>query len=78
MSIRTLYGLLEDVLFLKSGTPEFVRNTDIGPNLQKMAEQVDFPWIVEAVYRLGELESGMRRNLLRTLALDAFATSLES
>ena len=26
---------------------------------------------------LGELESGMRRNLLRTLALDAFATSLE-
>ena len=76
-AIRTLYALLEDMLFLKSGTPEFVRNTDIGPHLQKMAEQVDFPWIVEAVNRLGELESGMRRNLLRTLALDAFATSLE-
>ena len=42
-----------------------------------MAEQVDFPWIVEAVRQLGDLETGMRRNLLRTLALDAFATSLE-
>lgn len=77
LSIRTLYVLLEDVLFLKSGTREFVRNTDIVPTLQKTAEQVDFPWIVEAVNRLGELESGMRRNLLRTLALDSFATSLE-
>ena len=76
-SIRTLYALLEDILFLKSGTPEFVRNTDLEPQLRKMAEQVDFLWIVEAVNRLGELESGMRRNLLRTLALDAFATSLE-
>ena len=77
MAIRTLYALLEDMLFLKSGTPEFVRNTDIAPQLRKMAEQVDFPWVVETVNRLGELESGMRRNLLRTLALDAFATSLE-
>jgi DNA polymerase-3 subunit delta' len=77
MAIRTLYALLEDMLFLKSGTPEFVRNTDIAPQLRKMAEQVDFPWVVETVSRLGELESGMRRNLLRTLALDAFATSLE-
>jgi DNA polymerase-3 subunit delta' len=77
-SIRTLYALLEDLLFIKSGTPEFVRNTDLEPQLRKMAEQVDFAWMVEAVNRLGELESGMRRNLLRTLALDAFATSLES
>ena len=76
-TIRTLYALLEDMLFLKSGTAEFVRNTDIRPHLQKVAEQVDFPWIVEAVNRLGEVETGMRRNLLRTLALDSFATSLE-
>ena len=76
-SVRTLYALLEDLLFLKSGTPEFVRNSDIEPQLRSMAEQVDFAWIVEATNRLGELESGMRRNLLRTLALDAFATSLE-
>ena len=76
-TIRTLYALLEDLLLLKSGTPELVRNIDIQPQLGKMAEQVEFAWIVEAVRQLGDLETGMRRNLLRTLALDAFATSLE-
>ena len=75
--IRTLYGLLEDLLFLKSGTAELVRNHDIQPELEKMAGQVDFAWLVTATQRLGEVESGMRRNLLRSLSLDAFATSLE-
>ena len=75
--IRTMYSLLEDMLFLRSGTPELVRNQDIQPELARMAESVDFSWIVTAVQRLGELESGMRRNLLRSLALDTFATSLE-
>ena len=75
--IRTLYGLLEDLLFLKSGVPEFVRNDDIQPHLGRLAGEVDFPWLVSATRRLGEVESGMRRNLLRSLALDAFAASLE-
>ena len=75
--IRTLYSLLEDLLFLKSGTPEFVRNHDIQPELARMAAEADFPWIVTAAQRLGEVETGMRRNLLRSLALDTFATSLE-
>ena len=75
--IRTLYALLEDLLFLKSGTPELVRNHDIQPELARMAAQSDFTWIVTATRRLGELETGMRRNLLRSLALDTFATSLE-
>jgi DNA polymerase-3 subunit delta' len=75
--IRTLYSLLEDMLLLKSGTAELVRNQDIQPELARMAESVEFAWIVSAVQRLGEVESGMRRNLLRSLALDSFATSLE-
>ena len=75
--IRTLYSLLEDMLFLKSGTPELVRNHDIQPQLERMAAELDFAWIVNATQRLGEVESGMRRNLLRSLALDTFATSLE-
>jgi DNA polymerase-3 subunit delta' len=75
--IRTLYSLLEDLLFLKSGTPELVRNQDLQAELEKMSSQVEFAWIVTATQRLGELESGMRRNLLRSLALDTFATSLE-
>ena len=75
--IRTLYSMLEDMLFLKSGTPELVRNQDIQAELAKMAADVDFEWIVSATQRLGELETGMRRNLLRSLALDTFATALE-
>jgi len=75
--IRTLYALLEDMLFLRSGTAELVRNQDIQPELARMAQNVDFVWITGAVQRLGEVESGMRRNLLRSLSLDSFATSLE-
>jgi DNA polymerase-3 subunit delta' len=77
MLVRTLYSLLEDLLFVKSGTPELVRNTDLQAELQKMSAQVEFEWVVTATQKLGELESGMRRNLLRSLALDTFATSLE-
>ncbi len=74
--IRTVYSLLEDLLFLKSGTPELVRNHDIQPELARMAAEVDFAWIANAAQRLGEVESGMRRNLLRSLSLDSFAASL--
>ena len=76
-TIRVLYSLLEDLLFVKSGTPEMARNQDMLAELNRMAEQVDFDWIVSATQRLGELESGMRRNLLRSLALDSFAAALE-
>jgi DNA polymerase-3 subunit delta' len=75
--IRVLYRLLEDVLVLKSGTPELVRNTDIASELGRMAQSMDFSWIAAASERLGEVESGMRRNLLRSLSLDGFVTALE-
>jgi DNA polymerase III subunit delta' len=75
--LRTLYALLEDMLMLKSGTPELVRNTDIKGELGRIAQSVDFEWIVNASQRLAEVERGMRRNLLRSLSLDAFATALE-
>lgn len=75
--LRTLYSLLQDLLFLQSGTPQLVRNTDILGDLKKMSDAADFPWIQRASEGLGEVERGMRRNLLRSLSLDAFATALE-
>jgi len=75
--LRTLYSLLEDMLFLQSGAPQLVRNTDIMGELKKMAEAADFAWIQRASEGLGEVERGMRRNLMRSLSLDAFATALE-
>lgn len=75
--LRTVYSLLQDLMFLNSGTPELVRNTDIQGELKKLAESADFEWIARASERLAEVERGMRRNLLRSLSLDAFATALE-
>jgi DNA polymerase-3 subunit delta' len=75
--LRTLYSLLEDLLMIKSGTPGLVRNSDIQTELGRTAQSVDFDWIVNASQRLADVERGMRRNLLRSLSLDAFATSLE-
>jgi len=75
--IRTLYSLLRDLMFIQSGAPEAIRNTDISAELKRLAESADFEWIVAASDRLAEVERGMRRNLLRSLSLDAFAVGLE-
>jgi len=75
--LRTLYSLLQDLTFLNSRTPELVRNTDIQGELKSLAESADFEWIAMAAGRLNDVERGMRRNLLRSLSLDAFATALE-
>ena len=75
--IRATYLLLQDLLFIHSATPELVRNTDILGELQKLAQAADFQWVAFAADRLAEVERGMRRNLLRSLSLDALAVSLE-
>jgi DNA polymerase-3 subunit delta' len=75
--LRTLYSLLRDLMFLGSGTPELVHNIDIQAQLTRMAEAADFEWIAAASDRLAEVERGMRRNLLRSLSLDAFASALD-
>jgi DNA polymerase III subunit delta' len=74
--IKTLYSLLRDLTFIDSGAPEAVRNTDILVDLKRLAESLDFEWITAASDRLAEVERGMRRNLLRSLSLDAFAAAL--
>jgi len=75
--VRTFYSLLEDLMFLQSGAAQLVRNTDILGELKKMSESADFAWVQRAADGLGEVERGLRRNLLRSLSLDAFATALE-
>jgi DNA polymerase-3 subunit delta' len=75
--LRTLYSLLRDLMFLGSGTPELVHNTDIQSQLTKLAEAADFDWITSASDRLAEVGRGMRRNLLRSLSLDGFSLALD-
>jgi len=76
--IATLFSLLEDMLFVKEGTPDLVRNIDIQPDIVKMTGAVPFDWIVRAAERVGEVHAGMRRNLLRSLSLDALEAALEA
>jgi DNA polymerase III subunit delta' len=75
--LRTLYSLLQDLMFLSSGAADLVHNTDIVGELQKLASAVDFEWITKATEGIAEVERGMRRNLMRSLSLDAFAVALE-
>ena len=75
--LRTLYSLLRDLMFLGSGAPQLVHNTDIQNQLTRLAEAADFEWIARASDRLAEVERGMRRNLLRSLSLDALGLALE-
>jgi DNA polymerase III subunit delta' len=74
--LRTLSLLLEDLLLLQSGTPELLRNTDLRADLEKIAQSVSFDWIEQASRGLDQVWSGMRRNLLRSLSLDAYAVQL--
>jgi DNA polymerase-3 subunit delta' len=75
--LEAAYGLLEDFLFLKSNAPDLVRNVDIAPELKRLAQSIDFDWIARASHLLDEVQSGMRRNLLRSLSFDAMVAALE-
>ena len=74
--LSALAGLLEDLLLLRSGVPDRLRNIDLGRELETLADSVTFAWLENAVRGLDNVISGMRRNLLRSISLDAFAESM--
>jgi DNA polymerase-3 subunit delta' len=76
--LRALASCLEDILLLQAGAVERIRNVDKKAELQRMAESFSFEWIESAVRAMDAVQSGMRRNLLRSLSLDALAVELES
>jgi len=81
--LRALGSLVEDLLLIVAGTPDLIRNLDIAPDLDRLAQGLSpredaIAWIDGAARALVQVEQGMRRNLLRSLSLDAMAVSLES
>jgi DNA polymerase-3 subunit delta' len=76
--LRAMGSILEDLLLLQGGAADRARNVDILPELRTLADSFDFAWIERAVHGLDQVQTGMRRNLLRGLSLDAFASGLES
>jgi len=75
--LRALSSLVEDLLLVVAGTPRLVRNMDLAAELERMAQGVTVDWIDSAARALVQVEQGMRRNLLRSLSLDAMAVSLD-
>jgi len=75
--LRALGSLIEDLLLIVAGTPRLMRNIDLAPELDRLAQGLGIDWIDSAARALVQVEQGMRRNLLRSLSLDAMATSLD-
>ena len=75
--LRALGSLIEDLLLVVAGTPRLIRNLDLGAELGRLAEGLTVDWIDAAARALVQVEQGMRRNLLRSLSLDAMAASLD-
>ena len=75
--LRAMGSLIEDLLLMVAGTPALIRNLDLASDLEKLAQGLSVDWIDGAARALVQVESGMRRNLLRSLSLDAMAVGLE-
>jgi len=73
--LNVLYYLLEDLLLLSNQTGE-IRNIDIRKDLETLAGRLSFRWIREAVRKVDELSELVRRNIQKSIALDAFAIEL--
>jgi DNA polymerase-3 subunit delta' len=81
--LRALGSLFEDLLLIVAGTPQLIRNLDIEDELTRLARNSGLSaqgsgldWIDNAARALSQVEQGMRRNLLRSLSLDAMAVGL--
>ncbi len=75
--VRVLYFLLEDVVLLANGAGE-IRNVDIRADLDFIASRVSLQWLRAAVKRADEMLDLARRNIQKSIALDAFAIELRN
>jgi len=75
--LKVLYMLLRDLLVLREGGGD-VRNVDIRLQLEPLARKVSFVWIRTAVKKVDELAELLRRNIQKTIALDALILELRA
>ena len=73
--LDVLYVLLEDVLRLANGVGP-LRNEDARGQIEPLAARVSFEWLRAAVARVDEMADLLRRNIQKSIALDAFAAAL--
>jgi len=73
--LKALYELLRDLLVLQQGGAE-IRNLDIRAEMETLAGKVEFAWIRKAVVKVDEIAGLARRNIQKTIALDALIAEL--
>ena len=73
--LKVLYDLLRDLLVLREGGA-IIRNQDIRRDLEAIAAKADFAWLRKAVARVDEIAELVRRNIQKTIALDALIVDL--
>jgi len=73
--LRALYSLLEDLLLLQQGVSG-IRNADLREQLAALAGRVGFLWLRKAVAKVDELADLVRRNIQKSIALDALVLEL--
>jgi DNA polymerase III subunit delta' len=80
--LNILYVLLEDLLLLSEAGGEIsnaeIRNADIRRDLETLASRVSFRWIRAAVKRADEISTLVRRNVQKSIALDALVVELRA
>ena len=75
--LEVFYSLLTDLLDLScSSSKKTLRNPALRRELETLSKKVDAAWIGKAVGGFDVLHSRMRRNINRSLGLDAVAISL--
>lgn len=74
--LRALGSLVEDLLLVVAGTPALIRNVDMTAELERLAHGLTIDWVDGAARALVQVEQGMRRNLLRSLSLDAMTLNM--
>ena len=63
---------------LSEGADADVRNADIRRDLEALASRVSFRWIRAAVKRADEISTLVRRNIQKSIALDALVVELRA
>ena len=79
LHLKVLYELLRDLLILgESGGKGEIHNQDIRGELEALAGKLPFPWIRKAVAQVDEIARLIRRNIQKTIALDALIAGLRA
>jgi DNA polymerase-3 subunit delta' len=75
--LEVFYSLLTDLLDLSSSsTKKVLRNPALSRELETLSRKIDAAWVAKAVEGFDVLQSRVRRNINRSLGLDAVAISL--